>query len=230
MVAKAPLEQPYLSVGSLTIFDNNAKFNGTVFLIRTEAHNRRDIVLGAGHNLTHLAESSCDTVVETYGNRDANMIAKRADDSYRSAIAGTDLPRDFGVGVLAEPIPEFLQPGNLHVTPLLLVTPEDAAQFDATASGAVSAEVEQVDRSIWFAETQVTPHGAVSYSDPDVTQAGMSGGPVVIKDHTASAVGLIHGTGTINLGSGEVRKDLYVTMTVEHIGIIDKLIETSLND
>lgn len=223
MVAKASLKQPFLSVASLSIVDSEGtKYNGSVFLIRTAKYERTDIVLGAGHNLTHLSEVGVHTQVNIYGNRDINMIAQRGNDSYRFGIAGTALPFDFGVAVLQEGIPK--------ATPLLLTPPQDAAQIDVAVSGAVAAEVERGDHGIWFAATQITTHGNISYCDPGVTLPGMSGGPVVVKNDTDRAIGLIHGTGTIESGKGAVPKDLFVTMTPENIAAIDQLIARALSD
>lgn len=229
MVTKAKFEQPYLSVASITMVDDkDAKFYGSVFLIRTATHNRRDVVLGAGHSLTHLADNVIHTEVRTYGNRDVNAIAVRGDGSYRFGVAGTALPADFGVAILQEPIPEFIEPGHRHVTPLSVKTPDDAQQIYVGVSGAIAAEVIKGNDSIWVAETILTTHGAVSYSVPHVTQPGMSGGPVVIANQTASAIGLIHGQGTINLGHGPVDKSLFVTLTTGHIAMINKLIDAAL--
>jgi hypothetical protein len=229
MVAKAKLEQPYLSVASIKMVGKeDSKYYGSVFLIRTDQHNRRDVVLGAGHSLVHLTEDVVYTEVKTYGNRDVNAIAQRNNGSFRAAVAGKALPRDFGVAILQEPIPEFIEPGHRHVTPLLLKRPDDAQQILVTVSGAIADEVMRGDEAVWVADTVITTHGEVSYSVPNVTRPGMSGGPVVIANETASAIGLIHGNGTINLGYGPVAKDLYVTLTDAHIALINQLIDAAL--
>jgi hypothetical protein len=229
MVAKAKLEQPYLSVASIKMVDkSDAKYYGSVFLIRTAKHDRRDVVVGAGHSLVHLDEGVVYTEVRTFGNRDVNAVASRQNGSFRSAVAGKALPKDFGVAILQEPIPEFIEPGHRHVTPLLVKSPDDAQQIHVTVSGAIADEMMRGDDAIWLAETVVTTHGSVSYSAPNVTRPGMSGGPVVIANETASAIGLVHGNGTIDLGYGPVAKDLYVTLTKEHIALIDALIERAL--
>lgn len=222
MIDKAPKTAPFLSVAAVFLADNEgATYRGSAFLLQTQKHQRQDIVLGAGHNLQHLSDKTLETQLTFYAYRDVLPVAQRANDSFRYAVAGTALPSDFGVAVLAEALPT-------RIVPLMLITPDDAEKHDVGVAGSVAAEAAKGDMGIYVSETTTIAHGHILFSDTGVTAPGMSGGPVFPIGRTAQAIGLVHGAGTINLGNGPVPADLYVAMTKEHIARIDSLIDTAL--
>ena len=225
-LTKAALEFPFTSAAVIEIHASGAggaKYAGTVYLISTATHNRRDIVLGAGHNLTHLSVAGSEALVTFYGNRDVNSIAVRADDRFRYATAGTGMPNDFGVAVLSEPLPDAI--GTIP-----LRTPEDATTFPGTVAGGVADKVTTGDRAIYQDTAEFHSHGGLLYCAAGVTAQGMSGGPVLHPaTGVATAVGAIHGTGTVTPAGGAPQPaDLAVAFTAANISAIDGLIDAAL--
>ncbi|MCU0829826.1 MAG: hypothetical protein MUE52_21230 [Tabrizicola sp.] len=222
MVEKAPNAAPFKSVAALFLDDGQGtSYRGSVFLIQTSRHKRQDIVLGAGHNLVHLADKSLETQLTFQGLRDVNSIAVRGNGSFRYGVADKAMPRDFGVAVLAEALPN-------QIVPLTLTTPTDKTDHAVGVAGSVADLAKKGDTAIYGAKTTVTALGTYLYSAPGVTVPGMSGGPVYPDGETAQAIGLVHGTGTISFGQGNILADLYVAMTAENIDLIDGLIDHAL--
>jgi len=225
-LTKAPVAYPFTSAAVIEIFSDGGsgpKYVGSVFLIKTAKHNRQDIVLGAGHNLSHLSDKDAEVHVTIYGNRDVNSIAVKGDGGYRYAVAGAAMPKDFGVAVLAEALSDAF-------SPIPLRSPPDATTIAATPAGGVADKVSAGDRSIYQDTTDFKVHGDVLYCAPDITAPGMSGGPVIDKTtDPASGVGVIHGTGTVSIDGGDPKPaDLAVAMTADAIKAIDALIDAAL--
>lgn len=223
-LTKAPKAFPYTSVGVIEIFASGGEtYRGSVFLIKTDKYDRQDIVLGAGHNLTHLSDSDSEVHVTFYNNRDVNSVATRGGGGFRYAIADSKMPSDFGVAVLAEALPGAIKP-------IPLTTPEDATTLEALVAGGVADNVAAGDRAIFENSAEMHVHGGVLYCDPGTTAQGMSGGPILESDG-AKAIGVIHGTGTVKIGGGDPKPaDLGVTFTADNIAEIDALIALALKD
>ena len=226
-LTKAPVAFPFTSAAVIEMFaagggEGKPKFVGTVFLVRTEAHNRRDIVLGAGHNLSHLSDANAEVHVTVYGGRDVNSIAVKANGSYKYAIAGTKDRDDYGVAVLAEALSE--------TTPIPLTAPEDKTTVSATAAGGRAEQVAVGDRAIYQNTADFHASGTVLYCDPGVTAPGMCGGPVLYPSASpASAIGLVQGTGTITPPGGQAKPvDLAIPMTAAIVERINGLIDAVL--
>lgn len=222
MPQPSPKAYPYLSVGVLEIFYNGggdqARAIGSGFVFQSDKYPRRDLMLGAGHNLVHLGDGFEEALFTLYANRDVNGVAVRKDGSRRYAIDDTGLPNDVGVMVLAEPV-------AVRVDPLKLwkVEPGDDPLLGAAAGG-LARLVEKRDRTIYFSDAQIRNDVMnCLYCETGTTEPGMSGGPVLVAhEGSATAVGIVHGAGALN-------QKPYDLATRVHIDVIEMLVAKALN-
>jgi hypothetical protein len=229
--ALAPMQYPFTVVGVLEIFYEDdgvlKKWVGTGYLLKTAAYpDRRDLVLTAAHNLVYLRKPRLQEVHFTiYGDRDVYSIAARENGSLRYAIAPDydkhpDNPAlDFGVMVLQEGA------GGAN-EPLSLTVVGDTLRAAATIAGGVSARVKVDDRRVYCsAVTAEKQKYTPLYYQVDATAPGMSGGPVLVEQHSAwSSIGVVTGTGDVD---GTLR-GIAAPIFAQTAKIIDTLIATSL--
>jgi hypothetical protein len=223
MPVLSPRVFPFLSVGVLEIFymdqGQQVKVIGTGWLFSLPNQNRRDLILGAGHNLVHLGPGFEEAQFTLYGDRDVNSIAVRRDGSRRFAIADSKLPADFGVAVLAET-------PNAQRRPIALTVVKEGAAVQGTAAGGLAREVERGNRAIYQSAAKIqTEVYNLLYFPRGTTEPGMSGGPILIGNgESATSIGIIHGAGTIN----QREYDLASAINQKHLESIQDLVRRCL--
>ncbi|GAB4182310.1 MAG: hypothetical protein Tsb002_03430 [Wenzhouxiangellaceae bacterium] len=196
-ITESPAVYPYLAVGVVEIFyqgqEGVVRAIGSGYLFSTPQYPGRRFILGAGHNLRHMGAGFNQLLFTFYRQRDIYTVAERDDGTPRYAIAGSALPNDYGVFVLAEDAPSGLQP-------LSLATVQPGPPLNAIAAGGLAAQVREGNRAIYMSSATFNSEALGLLAAPVGTTApGMSGGPILRQTSSAwSAYGVIHGEGTIN--------------------------------
>ena len=141
-----------------------------------------------------------------YTGRDVNTAARKRNGSYRFAVKGTELFDDYGVMILEEDAPA-------NVQPILLQKVNEGNSLTGMVAGCIGDKVKIEDRIIYRNPAVIETNVLRFLHYPiGTTQPGMSGGPVLVGDgQQATAIGIIHGEGTINQQKYDLAKSINQT-------------------